>query len=1784
MRVHTGVLLAILALGCDMPPSRSAADTNASGGTRSPKDLTIPLRRALQTGDAFWVFEGSQLENGVVAGRQFGRDMKFTLCGLSNDEYAITMRDYGGWVAVGTRNGSWGRYMESTSKGAFQPFPENTYSYYHGTNREQVSYFWVGSGEDNLGRSDTFLTLSGGGDTIKVGLSDLHLQRVRDMVARSKVEQWVSGTTAKGYRCLEDGEGYLYVVNLRWGADMVVELWDPFVFEPAFLGKIERREVNPLSLKPLAAFEMEWRKAGSISTPVDLSALRRRVYGVDGERDVVHFASRESEKWFLEGGLETAYRKAQNHVKKGHELHNAGKKNEAAIEYTKAVELDGRSADAFYWRAMSSVDSFYNYALENIPTKTLRRIIQDLSRAMELAPGRYKTADTLSKRALCLAVSKDAAAAEADYTEVLRLQPSNLSAYRERRAMRSRLGNSDGVAADDVEIARLEEEEKRKSEENRLASLRKAEEDRRDAPDRILVDAGVAKWSYDTSTYGTFVPPHLQKVELFKRRLKDVNEKPIVVQLAGTTAENGGYKFEQMGFKLLKGKKVDSEEKIHLIIQADSDSSGDVKNGQGRVLESLSYGKSVMDRAYNTVLVLFLKNKLDWSSEKYAEIAAYWDKAEQKARENDPGAAVEALDEIIRLDGEDKAAPTRKMQILEEGKNWAGVAAECTRLLQIKADDHEVRRRRLKASEELKDSKGVIEDLGWLADNSKEDYYRKDFLSRKAAALAKAGRWKEGADALAALIEKSPRDASLYDRRAECFASSGEPDRADQMRAKALEIRRSDSAEAVSVQEGIATWAEHSTTIVLRPEFRARHALVSMRLRDASRVVAYFVGSGDLGGALEKAGLQVESERPARYDVGLEVSTQGECRVTLPGGQVLGSIRVSGYYAKDAILAAVRAFATRGRLPLLSAAYESLLPVYEDLVAAAEAGDEAKELALRQRIADAMPSHYEFQMEYLRALERAEEWAKVVDLGIRIAGLDRSLVENYRKLAQVNYSIPIDPVEGGLKAAIAARLKLGQGKEALAEAEAWMAHGSDKRSALRQKVELLKALGEYRAAAESIGALAAMQLKEATYDYQRSYAINDYFVQGDLFKLAGDEPGARDAYRKAVMVTLKEYGYLASRALERARRGDFPGAMADVNDALEKQGDKVQASTYVTRAQIRVMRGDSDGALLDYASALRISKEIDVYRARAALLRKQGRAAEADAVMKEAWSQPLTSAYSAFLRAKERLAAGDSAGALEDHARALELADQPNERAMRLSERATTRAALKDTEGALEDLAKAAETTRDRGESARFGAMRAETRLAAGDVAGALQEYGKAIDVSPIARQRADLLEKRATLKLASGDVKGTIEDLSHAISSEETWARVLRRAAVHRRFGERSRAADDVKFALTLPFKPTECASFATALNEAGAPTAGLEIYEKSLPMLARTRRALYLMYRAGFRMSLQDAAGAEKDYDAAVAEAPRFDVLISRAQFRKDRGNEQGARADLAAACLMPVDTTSYYGLTSRAATRFGLGDKEGAWKDSDEALRRFPREAPAHAARADLLARAGRFDEALAAAEKAQELNRTDYSTCRILGLLLGARGRKEDGAQAVDAYPYKDSEYFWEMKAMVEAAAGDLEGAIKICQAGAAKFPAGSALRNRIADLRLEQGNLDEALKLAEKSLSLNVQDAFALRIRGIVQARQGHPDAAKTLAMVTERGGDAARVEILVAGKKLDEAFQAAGEYAARYPRYPTSKLLLAMIHAAKGDRKAAGDLIKAGLELTGWDDVWTRAKFARLRE
>src|SRR5262249_7127943 len=145
-----------------------------------------------------------------------------------------------------------------------------------------------------------------------------------------------------------------------------------------------------------------------------------------------------------------------------------GDVNGAIADFTRAIELDGKSVAAYYNRGIARLEkgdydgaiSDLNRAIELSPNTAdyyndrglakLRKsdsngAIADFTKAIELDP---KTALAYRNRALAKNIKKDADGALADYNRAIELDPKNANAYNNRGNIKKDKGDLDGAIAD----------------------------------------------------------------------------------------------------------------------------------------------------------------------------------------------------------------------------------------------------------------------------------------------------------------------------------------------------------------------------------------------------------------------------------------------------------------------------------------------------------------------------------------------------------------------------------------------------------------------------------------------------------------------------------------------------------------------------------------------------------------------------------------------------------------------------------------------------------------------------------------------------------------------------------------------------------------------------------------------------------------------------------------------------------------------------------------------------------------------------------------------------------------------------------------------------------------------------------------------------------------------------------------------------------------------------------------------------------------------------------------
>jgi len=681
--------------------------------------------------------------------------------------------------------------------------------------------------------------------------------------------------------------------------------------------------------------------------------------------------------------------------------------------------------------------------------------------------------------------------------------------------------------------------------------------------------------------------------------------------------------------------------------------------------------------------------------------------------------------------------------------------------------------------------------------------------------------------------------------------------------------------------------------------------------------------------------------------------------------------------------------------------------------------------------------------------------------------------------------------------------------------------------------------GRFRQAAEIKAAEAAAKQAKASGDYDLTSVSNALYEHGDLLKRDGNVAGAGDAYRKAANLKYKDfYHYFADRAKAKASRGDIAGAMADLNGAIQSLGDKATAPYFIARAEIRLLRGDLEGALNDYSSALKSSPTEELYLGRAKVYEKLGKKADAAEDLKRAYALPLSSSWYYYYRGSRRAALGDYEGALLDQTKAVETAANDSELAGRLTERA-------------------------------------DTKTVVGDLSGAISDLDKAIELTPSPAERAGRLDKRAELKRAAGDQAGAAADLGEAIRAQETAARLFQRAKLFLFLNQPQRAADDIKWALSLPWKFSEYGTLVWRLQELGEMKLALEIYDRTIPHLCNAGQGTALIGRAALKDAMGNVEGAEKDRDAAVQTFDSFDSRSSRAWQKHRKGDLEGALADLAAAVARPGSRSS---LVYRAQTRFGLGDEAGAFQDLDAAAKHFPLRSDILARKASLLETQGKPDEALKEAEAALELSKGDAEGLKVSCRILISRGRKEEAfkriQEALTTATAWQVNSLWEVQWDAFVLAKAFDEALELCRTAALPSKSPQIWRNRAVKTLLAAGRKEDALAKADEAVKADARDSEAVRLRASTLIALGKKDEA--ISFVKERAAsfatpDAAWTALaVVAGEanNPDATLQALEKCNFGFRRSLDGLVLLARAQLAKGDKKQALDALQKARILT----------------
>ena len=129
-------------------------------------------------------------------------------------------------------------------------------------------------------------------------------------------------------------------------------------------------------------------------------------------------------------------------IKKGNASLHGGDWDKAIPDFTEAIRLEPKAADAYYNRGVA-------YRKKGEPDKA----IPDFTDAIRLEP---KNANAYYNRGNAYHATRDYVKAIADYTEVIRLEPKNADAYNNRGWAYVKKGEFDKAIADYTEVIRIE--------------------------------------------------------------------------------------------------------------------------------------------------------------------------------------------------------------------------------------------------------------------------------------------------------------------------------------------------------------------------------------------------------------------------------------------------------------------------------------------------------------------------------------------------------------------------------------------------------------------------------------------------------------------------------------------------------------------------------------------------------------------------------------------------------------------------------------------------------------------------------------------------------------------------------------------------------------------------------------------------------------------------------------------------------------------------------------------------------------------------------------------------------------------------------------------------------------------------------------------------------------------------------------------------------------------------------------------------------------------------------
>jgi tetratricopeptide (TPR) repeat protein/V8-like Glu-specific endopeptidase len=403
------------------------------------------------------------------------------------------------------------------------------------------------------------------------------------------------------------------------------------------------------------------------------------------------------------------------------------------------------------------------------------------------------------------------------------------------------------------------------------------------------------------------------------------------------------------------------------------------------------------------------------------------------------------------------------------------------------------------------------------------------------------------------------------------------------------------------------------------------------------------------------------------------------------------------------------------------------------------------------------------------------------------------------------------------------------------------------------------------------------------------------------------------------------------RANEKSDRGDIPGALADLNQAIALNPKYDIA--YNNRGLIQYKQNNWSQALADYNQALAINPKNDSSFNNRGLLKiektKDYPGALADLNRAIALNANNSNAFNN--RGYLKYLKNDATGSMADYNQSIAI--DPKNHSTYNNRGVLKYVILKDISGAMADYNKSLALNPKYPNPYN---NRAAIKKEQNDFNGALADYSQAIALNP---NDADFYINRAALKDQLNDFEGAISDYSRALVINPNNAETLNDRGVMRdKANDISGALQDYNQAIALNPKYAKAHGNrgvlkAEKLNDISG---GMADYNQALVLAPQDYTTYnnrgFLKYKQG------DLAAAMSDYNRAISINPKYPSAFNNRSLAKYKQNDlKGAVTDLDQAIIFqPTFALAYYNRGYLKANI--LKDKTGGIQDLRQAVRLY------------------------------------------------------------------------------------------------------------------------------------------------------------------------------------------------------------------------------------------------------